>query len=363
MTGAKKVGVGIIGSGFAANLHVEAFEHVLNAEVVAVASDTESRARAFADKHRIPRVLRDYRKLLELEEVDLVTLALPNYLHAEACLAAAQAGKHVIVEKPLAVTLQQADDMIQACRRHGVKLMYAENLCFAPKYVRAKALVEEGAVGKLYMIKHSERHSGPHSPWFWDMEKAGGGAVLDMGCHALQVCRWLKDAMPIKNIYASMDTYMHAERTQGEDNAIILVTFEDGTLAVCETSWARLGGMDNRAELYGTGGVVYADVVMGSSLLTYSEAGYGYAVEKAASTQGWTFTMFEEAWNYGFPQEMQHFTDCVMNDSQPLMTGEDGRAVLEMVYAAYASAGRGISIDLPFRADAAKPIDLWKRLL
>ena len=361
MTGMNKVGVGIIGSGFVANLHMEAFKLVHNAEVVAVASIMDDQVRAFADTHHIPQVFHDYQQMLELPEIDLVTLAVHNFLHAEACIAAARAGKHVIGEKPLAVTLEEADSMIEECRRNGVKLMYAEELCFAPKYVRAKTLVDDGALGRLYMVKQSEKHSGPHSPWFWDMEKSGGGAVLDMGCNAFQFFRWVMGNMPVKSVYASMGTYMHADKTQGEDNAVIIVTFQDGTLCVCETSLAKLVGMDDRAELYGTGGVVYADLLIGSSLLTYSESGYGYAVEKASTTTGWTFTMFEETWNYGFPQEMQHFTDCVMYDRQPLVTGEDGRAVLEMIYAAYASAGRGAPVDLPFYSEARKPIDLWKK--
>ena len=94
---------------------------------------------------------------------------------------------------------------------------------------------------------------------------------------------------------------------------------------------------------------------------TYSAIGYDYAVEKAGATVGWTFTIYEEAWNYGFPQEMAHFVDCVANEKQPLVTGEDGRAVLEAIFAAYESAGTGRKVTLPFKSGAAKPIDLWRR--
>ena len=109
--------------------------------------------------------------------------------------------------------------------------------------------------------------------------------------------------------------------------------------------------MDDRAEIYGSKGNTCADLLRGTSLTTYSDAGYGYAVEKAETTVGWTFTMYEESWNYGFPQEMQHFVDCVQRDEQPLVTGEDGRAVLEVIYAAYLSAGTGKAIDLPLADD------------
>ncbi len=102
-------------------------------------------------------------------------------------LAAARAGKHVIVEKPLCMTLEEADEMIAVCREHGRKLMYAEELCFAPKYERVRKLVGEGAVGDVYMLKQLEKHSGPHSDWFWDVNQSGGGVLMDMGCHAFGV--------------------------------------------------------------------------------------------------------------------------------------------------------------------------------
>jgi len=117
--------------------------------------------------------------------------------------------------------------------------------------------------------------------------------------------------------------------------------------------------MDGSVEGYGTGGVCYADLFQGNAALTYSEKGYGYAMEKAGSTKGWTFTIFEEMFNQGYPQELKHFIECVREDKQPVVTGEDGRAVLELIYAAYRSAGTGQKVTLPFHAKVAKPIDLW----
>jgi predicted dehydrogenase len=120
--------------------------------------------------------------------------------------------------------------------------------------------------------------------------------------------------------------------------------------------------MDDRAEVHGSKGVAYADLLHGNALTTYSTDGYGYAVEKAGSSKGWSFTIYEEEWNYGFHQEMAHFVDCVQNDKQPMVTGEDARTVLEVLFAAYASAGTGRKIELPFDASGIqKPIDLWKR--
>jgi predicted dehydrogenase len=218
---------------------------------------------------------------------------------------------------------------------------------------------------------------------------------MDMGCHAFEFFRWLlgkpagatgaRTAGPAEvqtqshetaegaivplvrpralSVFAEMGTFVHGGRTQGEDNAVIVVRFqtdEGEVLGVAEESWAKKGGMDDTAEVHGTAGVAYADLLQGNAILTYSDTGYAYAVEKAGLTRGWSFTAFEELWNYGFPQEFAHFIDCVANERQPLVTGEDGRAVLEIILAAYASAGTGRRIDLPFASEARRPIDLWK---
>jgi predicted dehydrogenase len=184
--------------------------------------------------------------------------------------------------------------------------------------------------------------------------------LLDMGCHSIAFCRWIFANRPIAQVTAVLGTFVHGDKTRGEDHALCVLTFEGGGIGLCENSWAKPGGVDDRAEIYGAKGNTRADLLRGSSLTTYSDVGYGYAVEKAETTVGWTFTMYEESWNYGFPQEMQHFVDCVQRDEPPLVTAEDGRAVLEAIYAAYLSAGTGRAVSLPLEPVSVKqPIDLW----
>jgi len=291
----------------------------------------------------------------------MVVIGVPNFLHCDITLKAAKAGKHVVVEKPLCMNLAEADRMIEACKRANVKLMYAEELCFTPKYVRLKGLLDEGALGKPVLLKQSEKHDGPHADHFWDVERSGGGVTMDMGCHAIEFFRWLNGRTPITTVYAQMSTSVHTTRTQGDDNAIIILEFANGVIAIAEESWTKLGGMDDRAEIHGSEGVAYADVLQGNSIQTYSRRGVGYAVEKAGITTGWSFTMYEEIWNYGFPREFEHFVDCVKHDKPPRVTGEDGRAVLEVIFAAYESAGTGRKVRLPFETDVDKPYKLWKK--
>jgi len=362
----RTVGVGLIGSQFISKVHYEALQHVPGVQVLGVASPTIEHVRPFAEERRIPHWFVDYHQLLELAEVELVVMGLPNYLHCEAVLAAAAAGKHVVLEKPMAMNLAECDRMIAACRTAGVKLMYAEELCFAPKYVRLKQLLDSGGLGKPHLVKQMEKHSGPHAAWFWNVDQSGGGVTLDMGCHAIEFFRWLLSGPDCKarpratSVYAQMGTHVHGDKTRADEEALIIVEFDNGCVGLAEESWAKLGGMDDRAEVYGSLGVAYADLIRGNSIHTYSEKGYDYAVEKASTTAGWSFTIFEENWNYGFPQEMAHFVECVREDRQPIVTGEDGRATLEIIMAAYASAGQGKKIMLPFATDAKRPIDLWR---
>jgi predicted dehydrogenase len=362
----KTVRVGLVGSQFVSTIHLEALRAVPGAEVVAVASATEEHARGFAERHGLRRWFSDYRKMYEMPDLDLVVLGLPNDLHCDATLAAAGAGKHVVCEKPLCLSLAEADRMIEACRRANVKLMYAEELCFTPKYVRLKQLIDEGAFGRVHLVKQAEKHDGPHAGWFYDVQRSGGGVAMDMGCHAVEFFRWLLGGRDggkarVESVYADMGTYVHGDKTKGDDCTTLVLKMEGGATAIAEESWDKPGGMDDRAEVHGSEGVAYADLLRGNAIHTYSQRGYGYAVEKAGATQGWSFTIYEEAWNYGFPQEMAHFAACVRDDRRPLCTGEDGRAVLEVLFAAYASAAEGRRVELPFHTDARRPIDLWKK--
>jgi len=357
-----KVKVGIIGSGFEADIHAASFQIMPEeAEVVAVASRSNG-ADELARRYGIPRVFHDYREMLQAPDIEMVTIAAPNFLHAQMAIDIANAGKHVVCEKPLCMNLDEADAMSDACRRRGVLFLYAEELFFTPKYVKAKQMADQGAFGRLYLVKQSEKHFGPHADWFWDVDRSGGGVFLDMGCHGIAFAWWFLGRPAIKSVYCQMGTYVHADKTRGEDNSICILEFESNAVGMIEDSWARRGGMDDECEVYGEGGVAYADLHMGNALPTYSEYGYGYAVEKAPSTKGWSWPVFEELWNYGFPQEMRHFARCVRGKETPQATGEDGRVVLEAILAGYASAAAGAKIALPFRPQGVKrPIDLWKK--
>ena len=356
------VRVGIIGSQFQAECHASAISMVeSDMTVVAVASPTGANAQSLADRFKIPAAYHDYREILKDPAVEAITITAPNALHCEIAIAAAEAGKHVICEKPLCLTLEEADRMIDACRAHGVLLLYAEELFFTPKYVKAKEMADAGGFGKLHLVKQSEKHFGPHSDWFWDVNRSGGGALFDLGCHGIAFAWWFLGRPKMLSVTCHLGTYVHGDKTLADDEAVTMIEFANDAFCLVENSWARRGGMDDRIEIFGEGGSTIANLHMGNALPTYSEYGYGYAVEKAPSTQGWSWPVYEELWNYGFPQEMRHFARAIRGLEAPQATGEDGRAVLEAVYAAYASAGLGQKVSFPFQPTEKLPVYEWLR--
>jgi myo-inositol 2-dehydrogenase / D-chiro-inositol 1-dehydrogenase len=355
----ERVKAAIIGSQFQADTLAASFQILPHeAQVVAVCSPTPGDAENLASSYGIPRVFLNYHDMLKERDIELVVIATPNHLHSEMTIASAKAGKHVLCEKPLCTTLADADRMIDTCRREGVLLLYGEELLFTPKYVKAKELAKRGAFGRVYQVKQTQKHFGPHSEWFWNPDCSGGGALTDLGCHGIGFCHWFLDRPAIKSVYAQIGSFVHSDKTECEDDAICIIEFENGTQGVIDVSWARRGGMDDRIEVYGEGGVTFANLLMGNALPTYSE--YGFSATPEPSTTGWTYPGFDNLWNYGFPQELAHFARCVRGKASPKATGEDGRTVLEILYAAYESAGQGRKIGFPHSANRTqRPIDGW----
>lgn len=348
---------GIVGAAFAGELHAQGLAATGRVEIAAVVSASAASREAFAARWGC-RAHPTVESMLAAERLDVVTLAMPNRFHRDATLLAAAAGAHVVCEKPLAMNLSEADEMITACRDAGVTLFYGEQLCFAPRYVAVRDLVRSRALGDIISVSHRERHGGPHARWFHDPALSGGGALLDMGCHGIAVIRWLLDRRPVTGVSARLGIHRHRDGVV-EDHAVVSLGLEGGTVGLVDASWAAPGGIDERLEVLGTKGSVVADLARGQALLVYTDTGVGYGVEKAASTTGWTFVAHEEARTWGWFGEMSHVVDCIEGRATPEVTGDDGRAVLEVVMAAYEAAARRAEVSIPFAAPAVRPIDPW----
>jgi predicted dehydrogenase len=351
-SGGRSGGVGLIGAGWISRVYVEALRRVPGAWVVGVASRTRLSAERLAKSCDAPlRVdYGDLERLLDDSRIEVVCVNSTNHLHAEHAIAALGARKHVVVEKPLCLSLEEADRMIAAARGAGRGLAYAENLCFAPHYRHARNLIASGKLGRVLYARQCEKHDGPYSDWFYQPQEAGGGALLDMGCHSIECLRWLLGKPPIARVSATLATLRHEERTRLDDTAVVQLELQDGARLLSESSWSLQGGMESTLEVHGTDGTLHVDL-LGEGGVRVWRGGEGWKVEHP-----------DPLGLSGYPQELEHFLDAFSRGVEPEETGEDGRSVLEILLAAYASAREGQAIELPFDpGPVRRPIDLWLR--
>lgn len=344
--------IGLVGAGWISRTYVAALEHVTEGRAVAVWSRTRDRAERFAEECGLERASDRLEDLLP--HVDVVCVNSPNALHAEHAVAAARAGRHVIVEKPLATTLEEGEAIVAACRDAGVGLAYAEELPFVPKFVRAREILRSGRLGAPLYVTQREAHAGPYSPWFFTREEAGGGVLMDMACHSVECVRWLLGKPRVVAVAAQIACTDPA-RTPLDDHAVVhleLETDHDGrpvaTAALCEASWALQGGMQSRLEVWGRDGTLEVDLLHTTGLRQFTG-------------DGWTTPLTDWVVENGYPQELSHFLRCFAEGTTPDESGEDGLAVLEILCAAYASAREGRRVELPFRPrGVARAVDLWR---
>jgi predicted dehydrogenase len=341
----RKVVVGIIGAGFSAERHAAGYKALPAVEIGAVAGLKASKRETeeFAKKLGAKRVFSDYQDLLKEDDIEIVSICAPNYLHERISAACAERGKHIVVEKPLAKTAEEGLLMIDAAKRARIKLMYAENFQYAPSFVKAMEIVNQGGIGDIFMATAREAHSGPHSRWFYDLDLAGGGALIDLGIHDVQLLRMFtkSEVKETSAITMKMQTNLTVE-----DNAVATLRFANGALGTLEESWTTKGGYDIRIELYGKEGDIVINPTRITPLQVFSATGFGYAGEKVDFTKGWTYPIPQEFYTFGYIQEIEHFVKCVTDDEKPITSGEDGLISLKTVLAMYASARTRKVVDI-----------------
>jgi predicted dehydrogenase len=331
------VRIGLIGSGFVANFYMLGLRDVADWEVPVVASTTPERAATFAEKWSIPESTTDIAGVIVRKGLDLIVIAAPNFVHREHVIACARAGKNVVCTKPLARTASEAKDMLDAVRAAGVMHGYAETEVFSPAVIKARDYIANGGIGKVLTVRSREAHSGPHDQWFRTKALSGGGAMLDMGCHTIEAARYfVGKETPITEVIAWGDRLYHQD-TDAEDNAVLLTRFAGGQLGQSELSWTARGGLDLRNEVFGTEGAIFTDVTRETPIRVFTRPGAGYVVEKAESETGWIFPPVDEAWVYGYREEMRHFVECVKRNTMPRETFEDGYIVNCVLDAGYRS--------------------------
>ena len=336
----KTVRLGMLGAGFVANFYMLGLKDVPGQEVKLVYSRTKQRADAFARQWSIPESTDDLDAAINRDDIDLYLIALPNYVHKDVALKLAAAKKNQVCTKPLARNAREAKEMYEAVKAAGVIHGYAETEVFAPAVVRARQLIESGAIGRVLWVRSREAHSGPHAEHFYNPDMSGGGALVDMGCHCIEAARYFigKDVRPVE-VFAWGNTFVH--KVKAEDNALAIVRFENGAIGHLEVSWTSQGGLDLRNEVHGDQGSIFTDVTRGTPMTAFVKGEAGYIVEKADADRGWIFPVPEEAFTYGYQAEMKHFVECVREGKQPRETYADGYIVNAVMDAAYRSMKSG----------------------
>lgn len=329
--------VAMLGTGFIAEFRSQVYEQIPDVEVVAILGRNEDRTRAVAERHGIPHAATSYDQLFVGPEFDLVDICLPNHLHQEAAERAAAERKHIICEKPLGRTADEARAMLAAAEATGVIHCYGENWIFSPDMLEIEARIRQGVIGRPLWLRGREGHFGPHSPWFYDRAVSGGGALLDMGCHVVGAFQRLIP-QPTREVFCVTETLHHD--TDCEDNALGMMRFEGGVVGQVEASWTVRGGMAVVLEVWGDEGMLtYDRSALAQPIKIFArQATDAYMMEKAESDRGWLFPMVEEYRKYGYQGEIEHFLDAIRHGREPSSTFREGLEVHRVVDAMYASA-------------------------
>ncbi|MEJ8548309.1 Gfo/Idh/MocA family protein [Brevibacillus borstelensis] len=300
--------------------YADAIRKIEGVQLAGVADEDVARGKAAAEKWGVP-FYQDCRELLA-SDVDAVIITSENAKHHEHAVAAANAGKHILCEKPLATTEAAAREMIEICREQGVILQTAFPVRFHPAVVRAKQLVDQGKVGRIMAIRGTNRGQNPGG-WFIDREKSGGGAVIDHTVHVADLMRWFMGS-EVREVYAEVDSKFSDSAI--DDCGILTMEFENSVFATLDCSWSRNKSFpvwgDVTMEIVGTEGTLSLDV-FSQKLDLYSE-------DKGLKWVNWGDDMDT--------QLIKDFVASVRERKTPSVTGEDGLRAVEVALAAYQSA-------------------------
>jgi predicted dehydrogenase len=303
--------------------------------VTAIADIDPEHAQGHADRAGGARVFLDYREMLGSSLVDAVDICLPHHLHADAIVAAAEAGKHVLCEKPLCLTLEEADRVQRAVSDAGITLMCAHNQLFLPPVVAARELLQEGLLGTVYQARTTDSFYNDFDPnsmgWRAHTSTSGGGELIDTGYHPTYLLLYLLDSEPVEVV--AMLSRHRLKFMEGEDSADVLVRFADGSIGTLTTSWAyEPAGSTEKFSVVGEAGSLWSD---GQALFHKPRGGKVVQLVDPPDQKIETIGL-----------SVLDFVACLRYGRRPIHTEVEGINVLKVILAAYASAEEGRTISL-----------------
>ncbi len=331
--------IAMLGTGLIGRFYTMSLKNFRGKDGIKIVSSSKSEnVKKFAEEFGIPRWTDDMATAIQDPEIDTVIIGIPNHLHKKAVLLAAEAGKAVLCTKPLAMSGPEALEMLEAVEKAGVFHGYLEDLVYTPKTLKALQATQKGALGKVLWARSRETHGGPHSDWFWTKELSGGGAIVDMGCHCIEIARNFigKGIRPVE-VTCWADTQVHP--IEAEDHAVGLVRYENGAIGQFEVSWTFRGGMDLRDEVAGTDGTVWLNHWMRTGFEMFTGIGQGgYVAEKAEGDTGWLFPVGDEVGSLGYVEMFMDMFNSMDQGKAPMETFYDGYIVNTIIDAAYKAA-------------------------
>ncbi|MFD0710849.1 Gfo/Idh/MocA family protein [Paenibacillus sp. GCM10027626] len=323
--------VAVIGCGGMGHAHALSYAEMPGVELVGVCDMVPEMAQALAERAGT-------RAFTSLEEMnaqvnpDLVSVTVPSFLHKGVVKQLAEAGKHIVCEKPIALTVADAEEMQQICEANNVRLFVGHVVRFFPEYAQAKQQVSEGLIGNVGVIhaKRAGSHPGDTKAWFKDMDKSGG-VIVDLMIHDIDYARWI--AGEVKSVYAL------GKCDDNMDYALVTLIFENGAVANLESYWGYPGSFHSKAEIAGSKGIISLDSLKSSSLQirkqqTEAEARQFVEIPQSPTHLSPTY------------RELEHFVSCVRNNSEPLITVQDACKALEIANAAVESIRTGKAVML-----------------
>lgn len=318
--------------------HLPQFARVPDAEVALICNAHEQSARAAAQQFGVANFSADWQEAVQRPDIDAVDILTPNASHAPIAIAAARAGKHVLVEKPMATTLAEAEAVVAAARDAGVILMPAMNQRFSPQYEAARDLLAGGRLGRLTLLRGLFSHAGPEgswgatSDWFWDPEQAGGGALIDLGIHMIDLLRWLS-GLRVVEVMAMTATL--EKPIVADDTAVVLLRFDSGALGFLQASWTATTRPEMGVTVQGERGVLQTGLAGAEPAVVYlrDDPTTPVSLPVAAASR--------------YVGPCAYFVACIRDGQRPFIDGEEGRASLEVILAAYESARSGRAVSLP----------------
>lgn len=331
-----KIGIGIIGGGNIAGHHVKGYMLGADrAQVTAIADVDTERARSYNEQLGAYEVFADYHDLITSPNVDAVDICLPHHLHKDAIVAAAGAGKHILCEKPLCLTIEEADAVTTAVKESGVTLMCAHNQLFLPTVATAHEMIRSGKLGQVFAARTTDvfalNVTAESIGWRRARATSGGGELIDTGYHPNYLLLHLVDSEPVR--VAAMLSRHRLDFLEGEDTAHVLVEFADGTIGSIATGWAyEPAGSTERFSVAGAVGSLWSD---GRTLYFKARGGQPEVVQDSGPAPVDTYAL-----------EVVDFIDCLHEGRRPLNTEVEGVNVLKLILAAYASAERGQIVEL-----------------